>query len=200
MAIVRFFVHEACYTYFDGKNYQKEKCMIILKNYKELEKFKKVIPADKNNGQCGIILYNITENGNPADVVFNFAFNCCYMLNKNNSLDDNIDYSMAEYKIIAKNITFNYFIKVDCIEAENIAIKKSCEVKHIKAINKITGFKIIANNIIAKNIMCNRVYVSWIYCKNLQCKLLSLSDKEFKDIAAKNIKSCGGFKEDYLPF
>ena len=175
--------------------------MIILKSYKELEKFKKIIPADKNDGHYDIVLYEITENGKPADVVFDFAFNFSYMIYHNeNLLEDDIDNNNVEGKLIAKDITFNYFVDIDFIEAENINIKKECKVKYIKVKNEISGFKVVAQDIMAKVISCKYVYATWLYCKDLECELLGLSDKEFKNIKAENIQSCGAFKENDLPF
>lgn len=145
--------------------------MITIRNHKDLEKYMKIIPAKRHDGQRTLIEFEITENDDRADVVFDCAMNVPLEFDKIKEVGN---YG-RKFVIKANNVVFNYTITCDKIFARDIEFKDWCKITFVVGKN-LKGKILQSEWIMCRSIDCDEVFFQRGYAKSLKAKRLNINN------------------------
>lgn len=159
--------------------------MIIISKLEDLEKYRDIMPANKNDGKHKKVVYNFIENDKQADVLFDLAIDLTYECQKANK----DDYECCVY-VKAKSITLNYSFTCNKIFTDNLSIKDWCNCDFVLIHKSITGNNLKCENInCLSSIDCQNIYTRQLQCKSIKAKLLNIENKiVFNDINSNKIE------------
>ena len=141
--------------------------MIKITNLKQLKKYKTNHFFCKDD-DCDHIEYIFQKNNQLQDIEFDININFCLEEQFKTDLKTQ---NPIRHCFVAKNIKFNAGCCLYKIVAQNLYVKKICDVEYLEIMQTINADNLSAHTLVARNINANVCIVSHnLKCKNMNVK------------------------------